>query len=48
MTIRSCEERTKRELDNAMRFLLREKPLEQIRVKDLSELCGRFPPARHL
>ena len=40
MTIRSCEERTKRELDNAMRFLLREKPLEQIRVKDLAEVCG--------
>ena len=40
MTIRAREERTKRELDNAMRFLLQEKPLEQIHVKELADVCG--------
>ena len=40
MTIRVCDERTKRELDDAMRFLLQEKSLEEIRVKELAEVCG--------
>ena len=40
MTIRPYENRTKRELDEAMRVLLQEKPLEQIRVKELTEVCG--------
>ena len=34
------EDRTKRQLDGALRRLLGEKPLEQIRVRELTELCG--------
>lgn len=32
--------RTKSQLDLALRTLLREKPLNQIRVRELTELCG--------
>ena len=32
--------RTKSQLDLALRTLLREKPLDQIRVRELTELCG--------
>lgn len=34
------EDRTKRQLDAALRRLLEDKPLEQIRVRELAELCG--------
>lgn len=34
------ENRTKRELDAALRELLKQKPLDQIRVRELTELCG--------
>lgn len=34
------ESRTKTQLDQALRTLLREKPPEQIRVRELTELCG--------
>ena len=32
--------RTRRELDAALRELLKEKPLDQLRVRELTELCG--------
>ena len=35
-----CENRTKRDLDRALRRLLEEKPLAQIRVRELTALCG--------
>lgn len=34
------ENRTKRELDTALRELLKQKPLEQIRIRELTEFCG--------
>lgn len=34
------EGRTKRQLEEALRQKLEEKPLEQIRVRELTELCG--------
>jgi len=34
------ETRTRQELDTALRELLEKKPLEQIRVRELTELCG--------
>lgn len=34
------EDRTKRQLDAALRRLLEEKPLERIRVRELTERCG--------
>lgn len=34
------ESRTRQELDAALRTLLRRKPLAQIRVRELTELCG--------
>lgn len=34
------EDRTKKQLDDALRRLLEEKPLEQIRVRELTERCG--------
>lgn len=35
-----CGNRTKYELDGALKKLLRQKPLDQIRVRELTELCG--------
>lgn len=34
------ENRTKRDLDDALRQLLEQKPLEQIRVREVTALCG--------
>lgn len=34
------ENRTKSELDAALRTLLRQKPLEELRVRELTEFCG--------
>jgi len=34
------ENRTRRSLDTALRELLKQKPLDQIRVRELMELCG--------
>ena len=35
-----CVNRTKNDLDRALRQLLLQKPLEQIRVRELTALCG--------
>ena len=35
-----CENRTKYRLDGALRQLLERKPLDQIRIRELTELCG--------
>lgn len=35
-----CENRTKAALDQALRQLLNEKPLDQIRVREVTELCA--------
>ena len=35
-----CENRTKNDLDRALRQLLEQKPLPQIRVRELTALCG--------
>ena len=35
-----CENRTKNDLDRALRQLLEQKPLDQIRVRELTALCG--------
>ena len=35
-----CENRTKNDLDRALRQLLETKPLDQIRVRELTALCG--------
>lgn len=40
MSVELNETRTKRELDDALRQLLRQKPIEQVRVRELTELCG--------
>lgn len=40
MPAENREDRTKRQLEAALRQLLEEKPLEQIRVRELTELCG--------
>ena len=34
-----CENRTKSALDHALRQLLKQKPLDQIRVREVTELC---------
>lgn len=34
------ENRTRKELDAALRELLKQKPLDQIRIRELTELCG--------
>ena len=34
------ENRTRRELDAALRELLKQRPLDQLRVRELTELCG--------
>ena len=40
MSVELNETRTKRELDDALRQLLRQKPVEQVRIRELTELCG--------
>ena len=35
-----CENRTKNDLDRALRQLLEQKPLAEIRVRELTALCG--------
>lgn len=35
-----CKDRTKNDLDNALRQLLEHKPLDQIRIRELTALCG--------
>lgn len=35
-----AKNRTKSQLELALRTLLREKPLSQIRVRELTEMCG--------
>ena len=40
MPVPPCENRTKSALDLALRKLLEEKPLNQIRVREVTELCG--------
>lgn len=40
MAAESTGSRTKRGLDGALRELLRQKPLAQIRIRELAELCG--------
>lgn len=40
MSVKSCETRTKRDLDGVLRQLLAEKELDQIRVRELTELCA--------
>ena len=35
-----CENRTKHDLDQALRRVLEDKPLDQIRVRELTALCG--------
>jgi len=40
MAAELCETRTKTQLDNALRQLLDVKPLDQIRVRELTALCG--------
>ena len=35
-----CENRTKNDLDRSLRQLLEQKPLDQIRVRELTALCG--------
>ena len=36
----AAENRTKQRLSRALKELLRKKPLDQIRVRELTELCG--------
>lgn len=40
MTIPESGGRTRRALEAAMRTLLRQKPLDQLRVREITELCG--------
>ena len=40
MPVPRCENRTKSALDLALRKLLEEKPLDQIRVREVAELCA--------
>ena len=40
MSAELCENRTKYGLDGALRQLLERKPLDQIRVRELTELCA--------
>ena len=34
------DKRTRQELDSALRKLLKRRPLEQLRIRELTELCG--------
>lgn len=40
MSAELCRNRTKNDLDDALRQLLERKPLEQIRIRELTDLCG--------
>ena len=40
MAAELCKDRTKNDLDDALRQLLEHKPLDQIRIRELTALCG--------
>ena len=40
MAAELCKDRTKNDLDNALRQILEHKPLDQIRIRELTTLCG--------
>lgn len=39
MSVKPCENRTKQQLDNALRQLLTQKTVGQIRIRELTDLC---------
>ena len=40
MTTESSGSRTKNDLDRALRQLLEDRPLDQLRIRELTSLCG--------